>query len=75
MEPLPDPYAIPGEPGACEGCGRALLAVKFSSSSPTLCAYCAEYENRKHTDRSQTGADPPPEAYQDVKLAENWKPL
>ena len=56
----------------CEVCGGRVEAVCVSASALALCDLCAWTEQQEQVKRQRSGGSPPPEAYREVRLEENW---
>jgi hypothetical protein len=58
----------------CERCGRPVAAILIGTNGPILCDFHAWALQQEQARRDQSGGSPPPEAYRDVQLDENWWP-
>ena len=57
----------------CDECGRRVEALALGPGKLiALCDLCAWTQQQKHAKREQQGGSPPPEAYREVRLPENW---
>jgi hypothetical protein len=56
----------------CEECGRHVEVVGVGASAPILCDLCAWTLQQEHAKAKHVGRSPPPEAYREVRLEENW---
>jgi hypothetical protein len=57
----------------CEECGRRVEVVGVGASAAALCDLCAWTAQQEHAKRQQLGGSPPPEAYREIRLEENWR--
>jgi hypothetical protein len=58
---------------ACEACGRPVIIVPVGATVPAWCDFHAWTAQQEQATRVRSGALPPPEAYQEVRLDETWR--
>jgi hypothetical protein len=60
------------EQRACLLCGQPVSVLRLSPAAPVYCELHAWTAQQKQAERERAGASPPPDAYREIRLEENW---